>query len=465
MGPGTAFVRLFNARLIKTSSFRMAMGYALLFIISVSGLFGFLYWNTAVFIAEQTEETIEAEITGLAEHYRQIGLVGVRDVIVERSRGERESLYLLTEPNRRVMVGNLDTWPNAQTQPGGWIDFDYARPFGNRTKVHQARARHLILPGGFHLLVGRDIQDLNRFELRLKRSLAWLSGLALILGGIVGLVMSRNWLRRVDAVNRTAAEIMDGDMTHRIPVRDTDDELDRLAVNLNAMLDRIEGLMAGLRQVTDNIAHDLRSPLNRLRSRLEVTLLEDPDKPGYRQALESTVADADQLLQTFNALLLIGEAEAGLDRHALAEVDLSALVADMAELFGPAAEENGQHFSADIAPDVVIRANANLISQALVNLLDNALKYTPAGGDVSISLTKVDDCALIDVADSGPGIPEVDRARVLGRFVRLESSRSSPGSGLGLSLVAAAAKLHGAKLDLIDNEPGLRVRLKLCLIE
>ncbi len=453
-------MRLISARLIRTSWFRMAIGYAVLSIISVTMLFALLYWNTAIFVAEQTEETIEAEITGLAEHYRQAGLFGLTEVIQERSKGQRLSLYLLADPNRRPVAGNLNAWP-ADTQPGDWLDFDYQRPIGNGVAEHRAHARHLALPGGFQLLVGYDVQDQVRLERRMRFSMIWIGALALVLGLGGGLLMARHWLNRVDSVNKAVGEIMGGDMSRRIPMSGTDDELDRLARNLNDMLERIETLMSGLRQVTDNIAHDLRSPLNRLMTRLDVTLMGDNNKEEYREALVQTMAETDELLKTFNALLLIGEAESGLDRSKLELVDLSTRLCDVVELYLPAAEDAGLVMSMDIAPDLQVRGNPNLISQAIVNLLDNALKYTPEAGTVRIEAGIGEAGApYVLVADSGPGIPEADRERVLNRFVRLESSRSSPGSGLGLSLVAAVAKLHQAILTLTDNKPGLIVCLQ-----
>jgi len=437
----------------------MALGYAVLLIISVSVLFGLLYWNTAVFVAEQTEETIEVEISGLAEHYQKTGIVGLSDIIRDRSKGQRLSLYLLTDQNRQPLAGNLNSWPTA-SKPGDWLDFEYQRPIGSRIVEHRAHARHFVLPGGFNLLVGYDVQDQVRFEQRMRGSMIWIGALALFLGLGGGLLMARHWLRRIDSVNKTAREIMDGDMSRRVQLSGSDDELDRLARNLNAMLDRIEALMAGLRQVTDNIAHDLRSPLNRLRSRLEVTMMEDPDKATYRAALVDTMGEADDLLKTFNALLLIGEAESGLDWSKLEAVDLSIHTNDVVELYEPAADEAGLELRANITSDIFVRGNPNLISQAIVNLLDNALKYTPSGGtvDVSVGVDAAGD-GYFEVADSGPGIPEDEHTNVLDRFVRLEGSRSTVGSGLGLSLVAAVAKLHQARLVLKDNEPGLVVHM------
>jgi signal transduction histidine kinase len=434
-------MRLVSTRLVRTSWFRMSVGYAVLLIFSVGMLFGLLYWNTAVFIAGQTEETIEAEITGLAEHYRQAGLVGLTEVIQERARGQRLSLYLLTDPVRRPIAGNLTTWPK-DTNPGDWMDFDYERVVGEYAVEHRAHARHFVLPGGFHLLVGYDVQDQVRLESRMRGSIIWIGLLALMFGLGGGLLLSRHWLSRIDAVNKTAGNIMDGDMSQRVSLQGTDDELDRLARNLNDMLDRIEALMTGLRQVTDNIAHD-------------------PSKDEYRQAIEQTVAEADELLKTFNALLLIGEAESGLDRARLETVDLSERLYDLVELYDPAAEAAGLRLDSEIEKGLTVRGVPNLISQAVVNLLDNAMKFSPEGAAVRVAAGRERDGApWIEVSDGGPGIPAEERERVLNRFVRLESSRSTPGSGLGLSLVAAVAKLHQATLTLEDNAPGLRVIMR-----
>ena len=450
-----------NRRLLATSQFRLAVGYMALFVVSVVVLLAFLYWSTALFVAGQTEQTIEAELQGLAEHYRNNGLVGLSTVIRERSRGQRQSLYILADPERQPIVGNLDAWPRAAADPEGWISFTFERPGGSRPEFHQAEARHFVLPQGFHLLVGRDVQERFDMQSRLKGSLVWVVLLTLGLGLVGGLVMSRNWLRRIEAVNRTSREIMAGDLARRVPVSGTGDELDRLAENLNAMLERIEALMTGLRQVTDNIAHDLRSPLNRMRARLEVALLEDASAEERKRTLEETIAEADGLLKTFNALLLIGEAEAGLPSDRMAAVDLAALCRDVCELYEPVAETKGLEFVARVSEVPPVKGNGPLLSQALANLLDNAIKYTPEGGRVAVECSPSNRGAAIEVSDSGPGVPEGDRERVFDRFVRLEESRNSPGSGLGLSLVAAVARLHRGDLDLGDNEPGLRVRLVL----
>jgi signal transduction histidine kinase len=252
---------------------------------------------------------------------------------------------------------------------------------------------------------------------------------------------------------------MAGDFSQRIALRGSRDEFDELAANLNAMLDQIERLLAGMRQVTDNIAHDLRTPLNRLRSRIEVALLREPGRAESRALLEETLADAEAMIGTFNALLEIARAEAGSERGALEEVGLEALGHDLDELYRPLAEDKGLAFEFRCAPGLRIRANRHLLAQALSNLLDNAVKYTPKGGRVGLAIERGPSGPMVTVADNGPGIPHADRERVLQRFVRLDATRSTPGNGLGLSLVDAVAKLHRAELTLADNRPGLRVSL------
>jgi signal transduction histidine kinase len=280
---------------------------------------------------------------------------------------------------------------------------------------------------------------------------------------IGGLVMSRWMLSRIETINRTTAQIMAGDLGRRISVEGSGDEFDALAANLNAMLERIERLMGGMREVTDNIAHDLRTPLSRIRSRLEVALMNEIDPAAARQLLEETVADAEGLIATFNALLSIARAEAGEHRAAWEPVNLGELAQDVHELYEPLAEEREINLTAETATDIVVMGNRQMLAQAVANLVDNAIKYTPIGGTVKLTAGHLDrhgrHLPLISVADSGPGIPEHLRGKALERFSRLEPDRSTPGNGLGLSLVNAVAKLHEAKLELNDNEPGLLVQL------
>jgi hypothetical protein len=288
----------------------------------------------------------------------------------------------------------------------------------------------------------------------------WTLALMLLLGLIGGGLISRNMLARLDSINRTSKEIIAGDLSRRVPLSGNQDEFDTLAENLNRMLDRIERLMSGVREVTDSVAHDLRTPLNRLRNRLELTLRHRKQQGVSQRDLEAAVEETDRLIATFNALLLIAEADAGVAREAMAPVDVTSVARDATDLYAPVAEEKGVDLVASCGSAAWIDGNRSLVAQALVNLVDNAIKYTPKGGQVSIAVTEEGDSTLVTVADSGPGIPESERTRVLERFVRLEASRHSPGTGLGLSLVAAVARLHDARLLLEDNRPGLKATLR-----
>jgi signal transduction histidine kinase len=443
--------------LFRTSTFRLGIFYFGLFAISAFAVLGLIYWQTVVYSDQQTGETIEAEITGLSEQYRNLGLNGLVQVIEERSSPERGSsmLYLLTDANGRTISGNLTRWPDAHIDPDGWMRFRLSAPGGKPQDRHLAQATSFLLGGGYQLLVGRDLWERQEFHARITAALAWSAALTLALGLIGGVIASRSTLRRIETINRAAAGIMAGEISRRIPVRRSGDEFDRLAGNLNAMLDRIEQLMAGMREVTDNIAHDLRSPLGRLRNRIETALLDPPSADSYREALQLSIVDADRLLATFSSLLDIAEVEAGAPRAVMEPLDLTDLVTGLAELYEPAAEEGGLTLRQDLpSTPITIRGNRQLLSRALANILENAIKYTPSGGAMSITLKEDGGNARVLVADSGPGIPVESRDRVFDRFYRLEESRTTPGNGLGLSLVRAAAKLHRGDVVLTETCPG-----------
>lgn len=443
--------------LFRTSTFRLGIFYFGLFAVSAFAVLGLIYWQTVVYSDQQTGETIEAEITGLSEQYRNLGLNGLVQVIEERSSPERGSsmLYLLTDANGRTISGNLTRWPDAHIDPDGWMRFRLNAPGGKQQDRHLAQATSFLLGGGYQLLVGRDLWERQEFHARITAALAWSAALTLALGLIGGVIASRSTLRRIETINRAAAGIMAGEISRRIPVRRSGDEFDRLAGNLNAMLDRIEQLMAGMREVTDNIAHDLRSPLGRLRNRIETALLEPPSLETYREALQLSIVDADRLLATFSSLLDIAEVEAGAPRTVMEALDLTDLVTGLAELYEPAAEEGGLALRQELPrTPIMIRGNRQLLSRALANILENAIKYTPSGGAMSITLKEEAGNARVIVSDTGPGIPAESRDRVFDRFYRLEESRTTPGNGLGLSLVRAATKLHKGDVVLSETTPG-----------
>ena len=443
------------------STVRFALVYLALFGFSASALLGFVYTISVGVIDSQIDDTIEAEITGLAEHYRANGLSGLGQVVERRSRGNpgRRNMYLVADPRFRPVAGNLSRWPDEARDGPGWIDFRVDTEGETEARPQVARARVFFLSDGFHLLVGRDTTERGEFRNRMIEALLGALALSVLLGAAGGLLMGRHVLRRIDAINRTSRGILGGDLKRRVPVGGSGDEFDQLAHNLNAMLDRIADLMSAMREVANAVAHDLRSPISRLRARLEVTLLGKASPEEYRDALQETIAETDTILETFNALLAISLAESRALRDDFAAIDLAVLATDAAELYQPVAEEKGQRMVVEAGAGLVTLGNHRLLSQAVANLLDNAVKYTPAGGTVSIMARWGEAGPEIVVADNGPGIPPDFRQKALRRFTRLEASRQAPGSGLGLSLVAAVAELHDAALDLEDNDPGLRVVL------
>ena len=445
--------------LLRTLAFRIVLVYVTVFALSTATIVAFTYWNTKRALDAETDQVILAEITGLSEQYQRLGLAGLTDVLVSRSVRGGPALYLLTDARNLPIAGNLDSWPHIEARDGDFVEFDYERRAGDKHETRRARGRIFTLTGGFHMLVARDVHERYESQRLFTTTLPSSVALLLLLALVGGLLMSRNLLRRLDLINSTSKEIMAGDLSRRVPLTRSNDEFDDLASNLNSMLDRIEQLMRGLREVTDSVAHDLRSPLNRLRNRLEgVSMRLDPDSDAGTE-VESAVAETDHVIATFNALLLIAEAEAGVVREAMTMVDLPSVVEGLTELYEPVAEEKDITLDVQPGTTVPIEANRTLVSQALANLVDNAIKYTPQGGHVRIAVEERADGVALIVADNGPGIPDADRDRVIDRFVRLETSRNSPGTGLGLSLVYAVARLHEARFELADNHPGLKATL------
>lgn len=448
-------------KLFRTTVFKLSLAYLVVFAVGAGLVLGGLAWNVNILLDEQIGQTVEAEITGLAEQYQTGGIRHLVGIIDRRTAQPGSSLYLVTNFAGETLAGNVATLPPGVIDRPGLVETPYERP-NDAGKNYLALARIFLLPGGFRLLVGRDLVD--RESLRkviahaLVTSLLWLGGV----GTIGGIVVARRVLRRVDAMTDTATTIMAGDLSRRLPTAGTGDELDRLALNLNAMLDRIDDLMAGVKQVSDNIAHDLRTPLTRLRNGAEQALRTAATPEDYRLALDKIIEEADRLMSIFSALLMIARVEASAVPESLADFDLGGTVADVVELYEPAADEAGVDLRASTVPGLAVTANRELVGQALANLIDNALKYgTPAEGGtararVDVRAERIGSTIAVTVADGGPGIAPEDRLRVLDRFVRLEGARTRPGSGLGLSLVAAVARLHHGDLRIEDNAPGLR---------
>ncbi|MEE2997072.1 MAG: HAMP domain-containing sensor histidine kinase [Pseudomonadota bacterium] len=435
------------------------MIYIFLFGGSAAVLLGFLYWAIAGTLSDQVDAAIDADIKGLAEQYKLHGAPGIAAIIAKRVQndpGER-TVYLLTDALRRPVVGNLSKWPTVDPDTRGWIEFELHDRSSSDGEVYLARARSFVLQGGLNLLVGREVRVLVRTRDLVINAVIWgiaITGALALAGGVA---MSRSTTRRIEAINQTSREISEGALDRRIPTRGTDDEFDQLALQLNEMLDRNQSLMEGLRHVSDNIAHDLRTPLTRLRQTLEEmeeSCLSDTEQ---EHAVDRAILEADGLLSIFNALLRISQIEAGGRRENFGKVDLTALLTDVAELYEPVAEEKFLKLAVYCDTTTEIDGDRDLLFQAIANLVDNAIKYSPPDG--TVTLHSVD--RTVSVSDTGPGIPNEEREDVFRRFHRLEVARSTPGSGLGLSLVEAVAHLHDGCVRLEDNHPGLKATIDL----
>ncbi|MCJ2010972.1 sensor histidine kinase [Methylobacterium sp. J-076] len=456
------------SKLFRTTAFKLSLAYLAVFAICAFLALGYVAWNARAVLDDQIVSTIDAEINGLSEQYNSGGLRRLISVVERRSREPGASLYLVTTANGDHVVGNVASVPAAVLAKPGQSEVSYGRGEAN-AEEHFAIVQVFTLPGGFRLLVGRDTEERDRLRAVIGRAFASSLAAVIILGIIGGWLAASRVLARVDAMTRTTRAIMAGDLDDRLAVSGNGDELDRLALNLNQMLERIGELMRGMREVSDNIAHDLKTPLTRLRNHADAALRSASTPEELRAALEGVIDEGDGLIRVFNALLTIARLEAGSAGEIMAPLDLGATAHGVGELYEALAEDNGLSIEVQAGADVIIEANRELIGQALANLIDNALKYgTPDGGEprrIVITVQARPGLAHLSVADHGPGIPDDEREHVLTRFVRLEKSRSRPGFGLGLSLVNAVVRLHRGTLRLADNGPGLRVEITLPLIQ
>ncbi len=453
-----------NTKIFRTSTFRLAAIYLLVFALSVAAILGYVYYSTVGLLERQTEETIRAEVKGLADQYRVRGMPGILDVVVRRSIETNGALYSLVGPDGVHIAGNLETMPQVNLADNVWLDFPVIVGKGDSAVEHTAHGYHIELKGEYELLVAHDVQELRQFGDLIRNTLYSALALSLLLGLSGGYLTSRNFLRRVDAITEASHSIMAGDLSRRMPVSGSEDELDRLAGSLNDMLSQIERLMAGMKEVTSNVAHDLKTPLTRMRARIE-SALRNSSAVEYKSALNQTIDECDGLLQTFNALLSIAQSESGQVRRQLQMLDIHDILIDVAELYEPIADEAGGSLTLEAAPHLTVMGDRQLLAQAMSNLLDNALKYGEneegKGADISVTAAIDGQDVVITISDQGKGIPEEDRDRVRNRFVRLDESRSKPGNGLGLSLVASVMTLHNGQLHLEGNQPGLRAIMRI----
>ncbi len=456
-----------RGRLFRTSAFRLSVIYASLFTLLSTISLGFIYWSTSSQINEQIDARLRIETDYLTNLYESGSVPELLEAIQRRNQIDTYGRFYYLENNEtasssedttdvEMPIRIKSTQSHTTRNMGDVTDL----PPGSALAFNPVRVAETQLQNGLKLTIGHEISD---EEALLKHTFVLVLGataISLLFSLIGAFLIGLRMLRRIDSVSRTASEIMSGDLSQRLSVTERDDEIDEIATKLNQMLNRIEDLMKSMQQVTNNVAHDLRSPLTRLRNRMEVTLLEERDSESYREEMEGAIGDADSLIQTFNAMLSIARLEAGIDGTQWAESSIGDLLEELAELYDAVAEDAGMQFSANIADNPVFYCNRHLIGQAVTNLLDNAIKYSPVTGKISIELTGNNDEFEIAVSDNGPGIPAEERERVFERFVRLENERNSPGNGLGLSLVQAVVRIHKATLTLDDNEPGLIVRLR-----
>ncbi|MDQ0509770.1 sensor histidine kinase [Ancylobacter amanitiformis] len=455
-------------RLIRTTAFKLIAAYLLVFAIFAGSVIAYLGWHTQRLVTRQAVEAIENDTSFMQAQFERGGVSRLVQVVNRRSRAPDAGLLLVTSFNGEPLAGNVLNLPLNFLDKQGWREIDYVRSEDQAAPPSRALVNVLFLPGEFRLLIGRDVVEREELRKIIIGPALWGLGLLVVLGVAGGLFVTRRVLKRIDQMTAISDGIMAGDMSGRLAVAGTGDEFDRLAFSLNAMLDRIEALMAGLKQVSDNIAHDLKTPLTRLRNRAEDALRTARSDEEWRAAIEQTIDESDGLIRTFDALLMIARAEAGQASASAVRFDLADTLASVAELYEPVADESGLDLTLEFVEPLGVIGVRELLAQVLSNLIDNAIKYsapdTPGGrGTIRLAASRVDGKARIVVADCGPGIPEADRPRVLERFVRLEASRTRPGFGLGLSLVVAVVHLHGGSLRLEDNEPGLRVIIDLPL--
>lgn len=443
-----------------TLALRLSVVYLLVFTLATGLLVSLLYAYAVRALDRETDEVIEAELQGLAEQYRSGGLDGLAAVISERvqTSGSSGDVYLLADRELQPIAGNLAAWPAQGTFVERWIEFEVSVARGSAFESRRVRAGAFTMPGGYRLLVGTEIHEREAFKSRIRWTLLVSLLMVIAVGALLGTWMNRYVLRRVDAISAAGREIVEGKLDRRLPRSGSGDEFDTLAANLNEMLDRVEQLTAALRFVIDSTAHDLRAPLNRVRARIE-SGLRSVSSAAIRDVLEGSLKDADNLDRTLGALLRIAEAQGGAATAEIAPLDLGQLAAEMVDLYEPVAAQRHVELRAGTCDPAIVRGSRQLLAHALANLIDNALKFTPEGGRVDVQLLRDASGLQLVVADSGPGIPPGDRERALERCVRLAGAEQASGSGLGLSLVAAVARMHHAGLELGDNHPGLRVAL------
>jgi signal transduction histidine kinase len=440
--------------ILRTATFRLAALYVVVFALSVLVLGGIIYWIAQAALVRQFDRSIEIEAAALESEFHSGGFGQLQNALREREKSGawRGFRYELSLPARDP-AGQSS---NPISREGlGWRTSEIESGRGTTSLTTLT----IALDDSLRLTVGRSPVAIYVVENAILESFFWVLGAVLVIGIVGGLFLSSRFLDRIDGISAAAEAIIAGNYRERMPVSATDDDIDRLSRTLNVMLDHISELMVSLRQVANDIAHDLRTPLSRLRQRLEAATTMQLNEQGLRDAISSAIAETDDILATFSALLRIAQIDAGTRRAAFRQINLSDVVRDVAEAYAPSLQEEDRQLTCDIAPDLTLPGDRELVTQLVANLIENAARHTPGGTRVLVSLSQVARGLELVISDSGPGVPEEARERLFQRFYRLESSRSTPGSGLGLSLVKSICNLHGADIRLGDNDPGLRVTI------
>jgi signal transduction histidine kinase len=445
--------------LLKRLSLRIALTYAVLFAGSIAAVLYVLYWMNVLRPLEMLHREVETEASTAVGTYLLEGPAATRILLERRShvRAHRKAFHLLVDAHGRVLTSNLPSWPKRSA--GGWarIEADIYRE--GEEDDYMALVYDQRLPDGARLIVGRDVESIDQFSTNLRQGALAIVGSTLVLGLLGGLVVSGTIGRRIDEMSRTARRVIAGDLTERVPVSGTGDDFDELATTLNLMLSRIEELFESVRRVSDSIAHELRTPLARLQADLDDLRQSGPGEAGHNALIDEAIAEASRLQSIFSALLRIARIESGRHGVTLRPIDLTAIVSDAIDLFLPEIEGKNLALTVDLPPRLLIEGDSDLLFQAVSNLLDNAAKFTPAGGTLCIAGERGDAGTVLAISDSGPGIPAEARDRVFERFFRLPATSKLEGAGLGLALVRAVVSLHGGEIELADAGPGLTVRL------
>ena len=456
--------------LFRLTSFRLIFIYTILLVVSVFLIAFYLHLSTSRDLKNRVDEDTIKESKMLIRVYQRGGVNRLARSITQLSQIPNANLYALRNNKNDIIAGNFNDkeslW-NLKRLDDGWVSFSSIR---SQESINQSlppkeqffRGKEFILQGSYNLIIGRDVSNEVYLWKRFLTNIISATFFVLILGLFGGYVLSRNILNRISAINRTSIEIMDGDLSQRLPVGLINDELDQLSVNLNIMLDRLNKLMTGMKDVSDNIAHDLRTPLNKIRTNLEVTLMSNPTSDNYKNSIQEVIQDIDIVINTFNSLLAISRVESGSISIDKEKIDINKLLENVIDLWEPLAEEREIILTDQSEKNILLDGNRNLLSQAISNLIDNAIKYGPNGNKINVGAKFEKDNVILWVSDNGPGVPDADKERVLERFTRLDISRNTQGTGLGLSLVNSSIKFHKGSISLLDSNPnGLIVKLEL----